>query len=250
MNKPKHPMPDHNREKIIMRHILEVRLKTRMFSFFDFKGEMLDFLVSKLKAENIRVSQEGARIDVASKDLKEDFFFSVENFGFQIEASVSFEDFRQKVDKILDSLSKFEKYKIGTINRIGTKSIILYHRRGDTFETAKNMFRDKLFADFGDFQTKTNTELSDVAYFFEVKKDGGIANIQTGPVTKDEAIAKYFDGKEFYKNFDRNNGFLFSIDFGKVEEKTIDIETLKAEVKSGISNVESILTGLKVYLSE
>lgn len=243
-------MINHNRERIIMRHILEVRLKRRMFSFFDFKGEMLDFLVSKLKAENIRVSNNGTRIDVASKDFKEVFFFSLENFGFQIEASTSFDDFRQKVDKILDCLNEFEKYKIGTINRIGTRSIILYHRRGDTFETAKNIFRDKLFADFGDFQTKTNTELSDVAYFFDVKKDGGIANIQTGPVTKDEAIAKYFDSQVFYKDFDRNNGFLFSIDFAPIEEKTIDIETLKTEIDSGISNVEAILTGLKAYLSE
>jgi hypothetical protein len=240
-----------NKDKIIIKHILEVRLSKRLFSFMDFKGELLDFMIKNLKADKVRFVNSGTRIDVASDDLLNVFFISYENFGIQIDGVESFDEFREQVSKIIEVIKLFGKYKIDSVVRIGTKSSILYHKGGDSYETLKQKYKDFVFGNYKVMEGKTNTQLSDVAYVFDLKRENGVANVLTGPVTKEEAMQKFFGNGQRYEKFNVSNGFFFDIDFAKNGNKEISsLDELAEEIKDNIKNIEEIFNGFLDYFND
>src|SRR3989338_5478432 len=108
----------------IIKHVLEIRLKLRRFSFLDLKGQLTDEIVSK-NTDFTKIKILDTRIDVANEELTEFLFFSVENFGMQIDGSLDFGEFKNKIEKLFRIVKNFNKYPIDNLIRIGTKCSVL-----------------------------------------------------------------------------------------------------------------------------
>ncbi len=239
------------KERIIMKHILEVRLKHRMFSFLDFKGKLLDHLVNELGGVNVRFTKDGTRIDIANKDLSKVYFVGYENFGLQVEATENFDNFIVEIEKLFNALKSFGGYKVESVSRVGIKSMVLRHCKGDNFEILKQRYKEVVFGNYKVMEEKTSASLSDVTYIFDFEKNNGIANILTGPATKEEAIQKFFGNKKLYNSFDRDNGMFFSIDFAKnKEEEVASLDELGKKVKENIETLKEILEGSINYFKK
>src|SRR5688572_18263868 len=97
----------------LIRYVLEVRLKNRLFSFSDFRGSMVDHLIEKADFEQIKLSGNGARIDLKNSKKDKFYFVSIENFGLQSEANTDFESFQNQAAELIEKIKSFEKYSIG-----------------------------------------------------------------------------------------------------------------------------------------
>lgn len=201
--------------KIIARHTLEIRLKNKIFSFLDFKGKLIDFLVKETGYENIRFASNGSRIDLVSEDFSEAIFFSISNFGFQIEGAEDFEGFKIKVNKIFSLLDKFSEYDFSTVVRIGTRSAILCHKKNKNFDVVGQLYRDLMFKDYEKIEKKTGSKLLDLGFSSDMEKNDGKMHIMTGPMTKEESIKKIFGDNDRYSNSQVKHGVFYDIDYYK-----------------------------------
>lgn len=233
-----------------MRHIIEIRLKNRVFGFIDIKGDLIDFLIKETKYENVKLAQN--RIDVASKDLSEAIFFSWENFGFQIDAVDDFKSFKVKNNTLFSLLKKYGKYNFNNVLRIGTKSSILIHQKGKGIEAIKEKYKELFFKNNKKLEENIGFNLTDVGYFFQdLEKNGNKLNLLSGPVTKAEAINRFFDGKEKYKTYSKENGIYIDIDFYQLEEQEInDLDQLKDKIDKNIDSIEKIFQGFMKYVED
>ncbi len=233
-----------------MRHIIEVRLKNRLFRFIDIKGDLIEFLIKETKYENVKLAQN--RIDVASKDLSEAIFFSWENFGFQIDAVDDFKSFKEKNHILFSVLKKYGKYNFSKVLRIGTKSSILIHQKGKGIDVIKEKYKELFFKNNKKLEENIGFNLTDVGYFFQdLEKNGNKLNLLSGPVTKTEAINRFFDGKEKYKTYSKENGIYLDIDFYQLEEQEIsDLDKLKDKIDKNIDSIEKIFQGFMKYIED
>lgn len=237
-------------DKVIMRHILEVRLAKRSFSFMDYKGELIDFLATRLSGANIRYKEDGSRIDIATKDLSRVFFVSYENLGLQLDGVESFRDFTEFSKTFLETIDFFKKYDPQSISRIGTRSSILFHSKKDNIEDLKQRYKDGVFTTYRDMEEKTESTLFDLGFSFDLKRDDGIASIVMGPATIDEIKQKVFTNKDLYNNFGRKDGLFFDIDLKKdFKDKTFSIKELLPKVTESIIDTEKIFNGLLGYFN-
>lgn len=242
-------MKKEKKDKVIMRHIMEVRFAKRAFSFMDYRGELIDFLASRLNGENIRFAENGTRADIAIKDLSKIFFVSYENFGLQIDGAESFKDFSDFSTTLIKILSLFDKYKPDFVARIGTRSSILFHPKEYNFETVKEKYKDIIFTNYKDMEAKTNTRVIDLGCAFDLKRNDDDIHVAMGPVRKDEAVRKYFRNSGHYDKFTRD-GIFFDIDFAKnLSNEPFVMANVEKEVKCNINNVEEIFNGFLTYLN-
>jgi hypothetical protein len=237
-------------EKVIMRHILELRLKKRFFSFMDFRGRMVEFMTNELGSNQIKLLNNGSRFDMADDKLENLYFFSLENLGFQSELKSSFDDFSASVKKLIDALKKFTDYKIDDgFVRIGTKSIILYHRRFDNSQSIKDAYKILLVNNTTKLSELTKSSIIDTAHIFDLKLEKSKANVLTGPVTKDEALAKFFEGKikeEYDKRFSKDNGMLLAIDVSGDNPSIIkNYDDLEKQINTQIDDIKVVFDGFK-----
>lgn len=240
-----------------MRHILEIRLRRRLFSFMDFSGKMVEYITDELNTDQIRLQNNGARFDVADDKLENVYFFSIENFGFQTEMKTSFEDFTGAVKKLFDALKKFPDYKINDgLVRVGTKSIIFYHRKGDNIQTLKDAYKNLLVNNHEKLSELTKSSIFDTAHTIDLKVGNNKASVITGPATKEEALNKFFDGKireKYREKITRENGLLLSIDVApsSVDSLAIkDFETLEKQVGSQIQDISNVFEGFRTLFTE
>lgn len=237
--------------KIIVRHILEVRFRTRKFSFMDIRGEMIDYLSDKLDITQVRITADGMRFDIADDDLEDLCFFGTENFGFQSELNSSTQDFKDEVKEFLSVIKDFGKYyKVDTqLVRVGTKSIFFCHRKADNFLSLKETYKKILINDHEKIAKLTKSSIVDSAYTFDLQMGKSLANVLTGPVTKKEAIEKFFNGKvskRYQDEITKENGMLVSIDVGSTEVNHIkDLEDLEKQIIEQIDNIEDVFNGFK-----
>lgn len=237
-------------EKIIMRHILELRLKKRLFSFMDFRGRMVEFMTNELGSNQIKLLNNGSRFDTADDKLENLYFFSLENLGFQSELKTSFDDFSASVKKFVNALKKFTDYKIDEgFVRIGTKSIILYHRKFDNVQSIKDAYKTLLVNNTTRLSELTKSSIIDTAYTFDLKLVKSKANVLTGPVTKDEALGRFFDGKireEYDKRFSKDNGMLLAIDISGDNPLIVkNYDDLEKQVNNQIGDIKTVFDGFK-----
>lgn len=235
--------------RIIARHTLEVRLKNKIFSFLDFKGKMIDYLVKGTGYENIRFANNGSRIDLVSEDFSEAFFFSLSNFGFQIEGAEDFEGFKIKVNKIFSLLNDFSEYDFSSVVRVGTRSTILCHKKNKNYEVIKQLYKDLMFKDYAKIEKKMGSKVLDVGFILnDMEKDGGKLHITTGPMTKDESIQKIFGDHEKYSSFQSGHGVFYDIDYYKEEfDEDITKENIKKLVMSNIDTLQETFEGFIDY---
>lgn len=234
----------------IMRHIVEIRLKNRMFGFIDFKGEFIDFLIKETKYENVKLA--GHRIDVASKDLSEAIFFSWENFGFQIEAVNDFKSFKEKNNEVFSLIKSYTKYNVQNVIRIGTKSSILTHVKGKGLDSIKQKYTELFFKDNKKLEKNIGFNLTDTGYFFQdLEKNGNKLNLLSGPATKAEAISRFFDGRKQYEIYPKDSGIYLDIDFFQLKEEQIsDIDQLKNHIDENIDSIEKVFQGFMEYIED
>ncbi len=235
----------------IMRHILEIRLKNRIFSFIDFKGDFIDYLIRETRYENVNIK--GNRIDVASKDLSEAIFFSWDNFGFQVDAVDDFKSFNEKVTKLFSLLSSYTKYSFEYVVRVGTKSSILNHQKGLGLDSLKQKYKELFFKNNQKLESYIGFNLMDLGYSFQdLEKNGNKLNLLTGPVTKDETIARFFDNKkDLYERFEKDNGIYLDIDYFQLKEQKIShLNTLKQQIETNISAIENVFNGVMKYIED
>jgi len=234
-----------------MRHILEIRLKNRVFSFIDFRGDFIDYLIRETKYENVNIK--GNRIDVASKDLSEAIFFSLENFGFQIDAANDFKSFNEKATKLFSLLASYTKYSFDSVVRVGTKSSILSHHKGRGIDALKQKYKELFFKNNQKLESNIGFNLTDLGYSFQdLEKNGNKLNLLTGPATKDEAIARFFENKrELYEHYEKDNGIYIDIDYyQKKEQKISDLNTLKQQIEGNIVAIENVFEGVMKYIED
>lgn len=242
-------------EKIIMRHIFEVRLKKRLFSFMDFRGRMVEYMTDALGTNQIKLMNNGGRFDTADDKLENLYFFSIENFGFQSELDTSFDQFITGVKNLLNVVKKFPDYSISDgLVRIGTKSIILYHRKYDNTQSIKEAYKTNLVNNHQKLSELSKSEIIDTAYTFDLKLENSKANVLTGPVTKEEALAKFFDGKireKYDEKFTKDNGMLLAIDVAGNNPLVVkDFEALEKQAESQIKDIQTIFEGFKKLFGE
>jgi len=232
---------------LIIRHTLEIRLEKRFFPFFDIKGKMIDFVLKKIDGQTIRWENNSSRFDIGNKDLSEIFFFGIANYGLQIEGVDNFEVLKSKVDLLYSILDTFGEYNPQSIVRIGTKSSILYHRQGKGFDAITQIFKNRFLTSDSDFEKAVKSKIDDIGFSFDLVHDEGKAKIQTGPMTKLEAMAKVFGDHEKYSTFPKDNGIFFEIDFYRDDKDEIKTLNPKDVVKKNIENLEEIFEGFLSY---
>ena len=236
---------------IIMRNILEVRLKEKQFAFLDYRGKFIDFLTENYKGEKIKYLNNGGRIDIATKDLKEVFFFGVENFGFQMEAVKDFGLFKSQIEKIFRIIKEFDEYKFKNIVRIGVKSFIYCHKKGKGFEAVRDNYKNKMFKDCGVYEKISTSKIVDFGYLFnDVEINDSKASVMTGPVKESEAILKFFNDPEDYADA-KKAGFMYIIDcfVNDPKEKSTN-EELKSIALKNVENIEKSFNGFKDFIFE
>lgn len=235
----------------IIKHTLEIRLKFRKFSFLDLKGQLTDAIVSKNK-DFTKIKITDARIDVANEDLTEFIFFSVENFGLQIDGSLDFGEFKNKTEKLFKIIKNFEKYPINTLIRVGTKSSILNFNSADNLANLKTAFKNKMFKNYESFEKNTGAKLLDFGFSFnDCEYDNGKFNILMGPVTTEEAITRFFGKKQVYADkYKKECGTYCEIDFYQNKELTTNLQDLENLCKDHIDSIEHIHGGFLKYLYE
>lgn len=232
-----------------MRSILEIRLKERQFLFFDYKGALIDFLTSNYSGSKIKYLNNGARVDVASEDLKEVLFFSIENFGFQLEGCRDFSAIKSEIEKIFKILEDFDKYKFKNIVRIGLKSFIYYHKKGKGFEAMKTFYKERMFKDSEIFEKISTSKIVDFGYSFnDVEINDSKASIMTGPVNEGEAIEKFFNDAEIYEDA-KKAGFMYVIDCynNKLSEGMTKTQIKDIALKN-VDNIEQSFNGFKDFI--
>ncbi|HUS60288.1 MAG TPA: hypothetical protein VMX76_02820 [Nevskiaceae bacterium] len=236
----------------IIKHVLEIRLKKKNFSFLDFRGEMIDYLLSKTGFERIKISNNGARIDVVSSDLSEIFFFSIENFGLQIDGADDFKQFNEKVNQLFSLIEGFGKYKFSDVVRVGTKSSVFCHQKGKSLEAVKQKYTDLMLSGYKKIEKATGASLKDLAFTFMDFEEGlGKTHILTGPVTKDEVITKFFGMHQKYQDFSKKVGIFYDIDYYQEKEKQVELEDLKEQILNNVKTIEEKFDGfLKLFESK
>lgn len=233
-------------ERVIMRHILEVRLHRRLFSFFDFRGRMIELATESLAKDRVRIPNPN-RFELSDSNEKSIYFVGIDSFGFQIEGSDNLSDFYSALSRLTDFLSRFPEYRIDDgFSRIGVRSMIFRHRRSDTFEDVKAAYEEKLLNEHRLIAEKLKSSITDTSFVLDLKIGGNTANVLTGPATTAEVAAKFFDNKKEYLEFERGSGMFLSIDVAGGEPLQItDIPSLEEKVKEQISNIQTIYQGFK-----
>jgi hypothetical protein len=212
----------------------------------------MDSLASVFDAKTFKLRNDGLRFDLATEDLSKSYFFSYENFGFQMEAASDFDIFKKECEFFFSRLkdNAFYTWSDGLI-RIGTKSEIFYHKSGETLEKTKEIFTNKLLSNKAEIELATRNIIIDSAYHFDFEVQSGVANVLMGPVSKDEALKKFFAEKVkiYERKFENNCALAFIIDLANKEKVDINSwSTLEDRVKKQISDLEILYDGLKTYM--
>lgn len=238
-------------DQLVVRHIMEIRLDNRIFSFIDYKGFLVDFLIKETDGQQIKLAEQ--RVDVANKNLSQSVFYSWENFGFQVEAKTDFESFHKFTDQFFAWMLKFGKYKPDTVVRIGTRSMVFYHKKGKSFQGIKDIYKNRMMKDHVELEKKIGSKINDVAYTAELKKNGDGADVRMvlGPMTFAEVMAKHFGlGRDIYSSLGFNadhSGIFMDIDLSQNGKFDYSLQQLAEAVHKNIEVMEKHMEGFISY---
>lgn len=215
-----------NKVITIYQHILEVRLKSLKPSLIDDRGKLTEFLLKQLpNVDKFRISQD--RVDILNKDTKINYFITVANFGLQIENSKSWQEFKIIISNLFDTLSKNKFYIPEDFIRIGLKTQLMSHKKGQGFEELKSVFEKKLF-NISDLETNLKAKVTDIGFPINFESKDGNFNIVTGPMKKQQALEQFFTKNNVgYETELPDAGIFFSIDYYQLNpsvKKFLDIK--------------------------
>lgn len=233
------------------RYILEIRLNKRIFSFLDFKGELIDYLLTEAGHDLVSLRQQ--RVETSKKDFSEKFFVSWENFGIQLESQNNSKNFKERAEKIINLLSAFGEYNFDSLARVGTRCQSIVHIKGTSLEGNTQKFKDKMFNGYEYLKTQTGFTHLDIGAVFNDIQDGQLkGHLLVGPVSKSEAIQKYFsDTTPLYESFSKQHGVYMDVDIYKDEQVSVSSSSdIVAHVEENIAKIESVTLGFTSYIRD
>lgn len=221
----------------VYQHVLEVRLKSLKTSLIDDRGKLTEFLLKQLPSvDKFRISQD--RIDILNKDNKINYFITVANFGLQIENSKSWQEFKTNVSNLLDTLSKNKFYIPEDFVRIGLKTQLMFHKKGQGFETVKDVFNKKLF-NLSDLETSLKAKATDIGFPVNFESKDGNFNIVTGPMKKQQASEQFFVRNNVGYDLELpDTGIFFSIDYYQLNPSIKKFSDIKSYTISSIDKAQ------------
>lgn len=222
-----------NKATTIYQHILEVRLKFKKPSLIDDRGKLTEFLLNQLpNVDKFRISQD--RIDILNKDTRTNYFITVANFGLQIENSKSWQEFKINVADLLDTLSKNKFYIPEDFVRIGLKTQLMFHEKGQGFEAIKEGYEKKLF-NLSDLESNLKAKATDIGFPINFESKDGTFNIITGPIKKQQALEQFFIKNNVgYDQELPDAGIFFSIDYYQLNPSMKKFSDIKSYAISSI----------------
>lgn len=232
-----------------MRQVLEIRFYKKQFSFIDQLGITTDKLTKELGLDKIAIN--GSRIDIASDNLDKLYFFTVENMGLQIESSKDFEEFKENI-KVLKNLVEKNLVDIDSVARIGTKTSIITHAKGKSFDATKQLLMNSLLSSLPSFNEALGVKSTDIGY---VMQDGTIGDFkihsQIGQVTFNEAVNRFLGGNtELYASFGKDGLFLDLDVFDDKVSKEANTTELFNQIIKQIEATEAFHQKLLKYVFE
>jgi hypothetical protein len=235
-------------DKFISRHIVEIRFKNRNFAFIDSKGKMLNSMIKSFDWDKVHISD--SKIQIANEDESKIVFASWENFGFQIESSTSFEELRIFINEFFSNFKLFHDYDFENLSRIGTKSVIFNHRTTKSNESVNQIFKDKFFKNNELLEGTINGKITDSGvYALDLDFDERKANLNIGPMTKDEVIRKIYKNPR-YSKFQYDSGLFLNLDIFSTEFEISSDADLKKYLLENISYLETKLKSILKYFFE
>lgn len=233
-----------NKVTTIYQHILEVRLKSLKPSFIDDRGKLTEFLLKKLpNVDKFRISQD--RIDILNKKDNINYFITVANFGLQIENLDSWQEFKTIVSNLFDILSKNGLYTPEDFVRIGLKTQLMTHKKGQNFELIKEAFEKKLF-NLSDLETNLRAKVTDVGFPINFESKDSNFNIIAGPMKKQQALEQYFTrGNVGYDSGLPDSGIFFSIDYYQLNPSIKKLSDIKSYA---ISSIDKSMGEFKLFI--
>lgn len=232
-----------------MRQVLEVRFYKKQFSFIDQLGITTDKLTKELGLDKIAIN--GSRIDIASDNLDRLFFFTVESMGLQIEGTKDFETFKENIETLKKLVDK-NLVDIDSVARIGTKTSVITHAKGKSFDATKQLLMNSLLSSLPDFNESVGIKSSDVGYIIQ---DGVLGDFklhsQIGPVTFNEAINRFLGGNvDLYSDFGKDGLYLDLDIFDDKVSREANINELFNQITKQVEAAEAFHQKLLKYVFE
>jgi len=221
------------------RLVVEVRREKNWFHFNDVKGLLVDASAS-LGFEKIKLT-EGA-FTVATPDERKKIFMSTANLGIQCEAFGDLDQTSELLDdlfKLINENKLFESLK--SVSRVGTKLTTLYSPRTEDFNKVKRRFRDKLMKNYIDVEDELGVSLNDYAFeSFNAKYENRDLSLLLGPVTIEEAIARFFQESFYLADFGVKTGYLADFDLSLSSKKISSVSQLRELLDKNIDYLRQL----------
>ena len=237
-------------EKIINKHILEVRHKTYM-KFLDIKGDIANFFIRLNRFNFIHWRLSVNRVDFMDASGKIKTFASLTNFGIVIEDAPSLNYFKDQSILFLKDLLKFPGFSDRDITRLGIRSFFLVDRK-QKFNDIKRKYQDN----FLDLKPKSSeifdADLIDIAapFNFKEKNNKSGFNTMSGPMKKNQMKRFFADSKLYPDNIFPESALYFDIDYYTKDIGKKDKENLLKIVKNNIIRSTDIFIKFKDYVLE
>jgi len=237
-------------EKIINKHILEVRHKPYM-KFLDIKGEISNFIIrlSRFNFTYWHISDN--RLDFMDATGKIKTFVSLTNFGIVVENAPSLNYFKDQSTLFLNNLLEFPEFSDRDITRLGTRSFFLVDRK-QIFNDIKRKYQDK----FLDLNPKSkeifNANLIDIGapFSFEENDKKSGFNTSSGPMKKGQMNRFFADSNLYPNNTFPESALYFDIDYFTKDIGKKNKKDLLNIVKNNINRSTDIFIKFKDYVLE
>lgn len=237
-------------EKIINKHILEVRHKPYM-KFLDIKGEIANFIIKLSRFSFIYWHLSNNRVDFMDTSGKIKTFVSLTNFGIVIENAPSLNYFKDQSVLFLKNLLEFPGFSDREITRLGTRSFFLVDRR-QKFSDIKRKYQDKFLNLNPKLREIFDADLIDIGAPFNFKENNEKSgfNTMSGPMKKNQMKKFFVDSKLYPDNIFPESALYFDIDYFTKDIGKKNKEALLKAVINNINRSTDIFIKFKDYVLE
>lgn len=222
------------KEKYIMQSVLELRPNRKQFKFLDKKGEILDSLINNYGWDKINIQDK--KIEMADKEIQKSLYVAWDAIAFQIEIVRNIDKISYDYGRFINTIRDGKYcYDINDFSRIGARNIIFFHKNGQNFEDLRDRYSKLFNAKSKVFTKDIISNIDDLGYAFDMKKDGKFIKVKTGPMKKEEYLQKYIPMglRELYEkhmNFSGSAGIFLDIDISERDISGINTTDLVSKV--------------------
>lgn len=238
------------KEKIISKHILEVRHQAYM-RFLDIRGEIAH-VITNLDRFNFEYwAPADNRVDLMdmSKNIK--VFVTLTNFGLVIENAPSLDYFKNQSILFLEKLLESLDFSDRKIVRLGARSFFLIDRK-QKFNDIKTKYQNRFLSLNPKGKELFDAELIDIGAPFNFRETDrkNSFNTMSGPM-EIKQMRQFFGSKKLYPdNLFPKSALYFEIDYFTKDIGRKDKDTLLQLAKTNINRSLDIFMKFKDYVLE